>query len=113
MPNTNTKDFSPNNSSFAHFSEQTYQLLIIDPAVEDYQSLVAGVTPNTEVHILEKDRDGIEQITEILSSPPPSSYLGEGPLVREGEGTSGQASPSPRLRVPPPSTSSPTAVPAA
>ncbi len=42
-------------------------MVIIDPTVSDYQSLAAGVRPNTEVHILDPNRDGIEQITEILT----------------------------------------------
>ncbi len=42
------------------------QLAIIDPTVEDYQMLAAGVLPGTEVVILDSNRDGIEQITEIL-----------------------------------------------
>jgi len=43
-------------------------LVIIDPTVSDYQSLAAGVKPATFVHILNPNRDGIEQITEILGA---------------------------------------------
>ncbi|WGV29016.1 ELWxxDGT repeat protein [Halotia branconii] len=43
------------------------RLVFIDPTVEDYQSLVAGVLPNTEVVILDAARDGVEQISEILT----------------------------------------------
>jgi Ca2+-binding RTX toxin-like protein len=42
------------------------QLAIIDPTVEEYQMLAAGVVPGTEVVILDSNRDGVEQITEIL-----------------------------------------------
>ncbi|WP_199248959.1 DUF4347 domain-containing protein [[Phormidium] sp. ETS-05] len=58
------------------------QLLVIDPQVEDYQQLAAGIQPGVQLLILEKDRDGIEQITAYLSSPPPSPSLGEGTGVR-------------------------------
>jgi hypothetical protein len=41
-------------------------IAFIDSQVEDYQSLVAGVKPGTEVVVLDRDKDAIEQITEIL-----------------------------------------------
>ncbi|MGL5195483.1 MAG: DUF4347 domain-containing protein, partial [Chroococcales cyanobacterium] len=56
------------NSSFL-----SRQLVIIDPQVDDYQTLAAGIAPASEVHILDPHRDGIAQITEILS--PGSSSL--------------------------------------
>ena len=43
------------------------QIVFIDSQVEDYQLLAAGVVPGTEVVVLESDRNGIEQITEVLS----------------------------------------------
>ncbi|WP_236508538.1 DUF4347 domain-containing protein, partial [Tychonema sp. BBK16] len=42
-------------------------LVFIDSNVEDYQSLISGVSPNAEVIILDETRDGIEQITERLA----------------------------------------------
>ncbi|MGL5195223.1 MAG: DUF4347 domain-containing protein, partial [Chroococcales cyanobacterium] len=56
-------------------------MVIIDPNVDQWQILAAGVRPNTEVHILDPNRDGIEQITEILSSAPPCPKIGEGPAI--------------------------------
>ncbi|WP_445240479.1 DUF4347 domain-containing protein [Microcoleus vaginatus] len=41
-------------------------IAFIDTQVEDYQSLIAGVTPGTEVVVLDGNRDAIDQITEIL-----------------------------------------------
>ncbi|MCU0543976.1 MAG: DUF4347 domain-containing protein [Oscillatoriaceae cyanobacterium Prado104] len=41
-------------------------IAFIDDRVEDYQSLVAGVKPGTEVVILDARRDAIDQITEVL-----------------------------------------------
>ncbi len=47
---------------------QIAQILFIDSGVEDYPLLTEGVTPGTEVHIINSNDDGIEQITAILSS---------------------------------------------
>ncbi|MEH2461293.1 DUF4347 domain-containing protein [Nostoc sp.] len=44
------------------------QLVFIDSQVENYQSLVAGVLPNTTVVVLDPNRDGIEQISQVLAS---------------------------------------------
>ncbi|MBW4614810.1 MAG: DUF4347 domain-containing protein [Desmonostoc vinosum HA7617-LM4] len=46
--------------------QSTVRLVFIDSAVEDYQSLAAGVLPDTEVVILDAKRDGIAQISEVL-----------------------------------------------
>ncbi|MEG4634862.1 DUF4347 domain-containing protein, partial [Microcoleus sp. AR_TQ3_B6] len=43
------------------------QLIFIDSSVEDYQSLINGVSPNAEVIILDEKLDGIEQITQRLA----------------------------------------------
>ena len=42
-------------------------IAFIDKKVEDYQSLIAGVKPGTEVVVLDGHRDAIAQITEILA----------------------------------------------
>ena len=42
------------------------RLVFIDPRVEAYQSLAAGVLPDTEVIILGADQDGVEQISQVL-----------------------------------------------
>ena len=42
-------------------------IAFIDRQVADYQSLIAGVTPGTEVVVLDGKRDAIDQITEILA----------------------------------------------
>jgi len=41
-------------------------IAFIDSQVEDYQSLMAGVKPGTEVVILDGKKDAIAQITEVL-----------------------------------------------
>ncbi|MEG5213399.1 FG-GAP-like repeat-containing protein, partial [Microcoleus sp. ARI1-A5] len=42
-------------------------LVFIDSSVEDYQSLISGVSPKAEVIILDETLDGIKQITERLT----------------------------------------------
>ncbi|MEG4092051.1 FG-GAP-like repeat-containing protein, partial [Microcoleus sp. Pol12B4] len=42
-------------------------IAFIDPKVENYQSLIAGVKPGTEVVVLDGNRDTIDQITDILA----------------------------------------------
>ncbi|WP_293348402.1 MULTISPECIES: DUF4347 domain-containing protein [unclassified Microcoleus] len=42
-------------------------IAFIDTRVPDYQSLVAGVTPGTEVVVLDGQKDAIPQITQILA----------------------------------------------
>jgi hypothetical protein len=42
-------------------------LLFIDPTVENYQSLIAGVAPGTEIHVLSPLQNAIAQITNTLT----------------------------------------------
>ncbi|MEG5116339.1 DUF4347 domain-containing protein, partial [Microcoleus sp. A2-C5] len=44
------------------------QIVFVDSAVEDWQSLAAGVKPGIEVILVDRTRDGIEQISEALQS---------------------------------------------
>ncbi|MEH2158095.1 DUF4347 domain-containing protein [Nostoc sp.] len=46
----------------------THNLVFIDTAVEDYQILINGVIPNTEVFVIQPTQNGVEQITEILAT---------------------------------------------
>ena len=46
----------------------TKNLAIVDSQVENYELFLAGVKRGTEVILLDRSRDGIEQIAEILSS---------------------------------------------
>ncbi|MFS0514382.1 DUF4347 domain-containing protein [Nostoc sp. UIC 10607] len=41
-------------------------IIFIDRAVIDYESLIAGVKPDTSIVILDSNKDGVEQITEAL-----------------------------------------------
>ena len=50
-------------------------LVIIDAGVEDSQALVDGVVEGAAVAVLDRDRDGIRQITEILSQHPQLTSL--------------------------------------
>jgi glucose/arabinose dehydrogenase len=42
-------------------------VLFVDPTVKSYQNLLTGVNPGTEVVILDTFRDGVQQISEVLS----------------------------------------------
>ena len=44
-----------------------FHLVFVDSNVEDYQSLISGVSLNAEVIILDETLGGIEQITERLA----------------------------------------------
>ncbi|AVH68999.1 DUF4347 domain-containing protein [Nostoc sp. 'Lobaria pulmonaria (5183) cyanobiont'] len=46
----------------------THNLVFIDTAVEDYQSLINGVIPSTEVFVIDPTQNGVEQITQILAT---------------------------------------------
>ena len=44
------------------------QIVFIDPRVEEYQTLAQSAEPRTETFILDRARDGVEQITRLLAS---------------------------------------------
>ncbi|MBD2776833.1 DUF4347 domain-containing protein, partial [Iningainema tapete] len=48
-------------------------LVVIDPKVEDYAMLAANVHEGANVFILDINRDGVEQITEVLGQHPAST----------------------------------------
>ncbi len=43
-------------------------IVFIDPNIDDYETLKAGVKPGLEVVLLDSSRDGIVQITEVLKT---------------------------------------------
>ncbi|MCL1468838.1 DUF4347 domain-containing protein, partial [Argonema galeatum] len=54
----------------------TQKLVIIDPRVEAYEILAAGVRDSAKVIIIDPNFDGIEQITEALNNyPAPSLHI--------------------------------------
>ncbi len=54
-------------SSISALSERR-EIVFIDTRVDDYQTLMSGISPSAETILLDSTRDGIEQITEILRS---------------------------------------------
>ncbi len=46
----------------------THNLVFIDTAVPEYESLVNGVILNTEVFVIDSTQNGVEQITKILAN---------------------------------------------
>ena len=61
---------SANNQIQSLSINSTQEIIFIDRGVEDYQSLVNGVKPGIEIVVLDSNRDGIEQITEVLTQNP-------------------------------------------
>jgi Ca2+-binding RTX toxin-like protein len=55
-----------NNKNQNLISSLTRGIVFIDPKVDDYQTLKAGVKPNLEVVLLDDDCNGISQITQAL-----------------------------------------------
>lgn len=51
----------------SHTPMPTKSILFIDSGVADYQSLLDGVRPGTEIVLLDANRDGVMQITAILN----------------------------------------------
>jgi hypothetical protein len=47
--------------------QQSASLLFVDKGVSDYESLIQGAQPGTEVHVLDSAGDAIAQITQTLS----------------------------------------------
>ena len=52
-------------SAYAAPSERQ-EIVFIDTSVEDYQTLIEGINRDAEVILLDANRDGIEQIAELL-----------------------------------------------
>lgn len=44
----------------------TQEIIFVDSSINDYQTLLSGIDPNIEVVMLDAERDGVEQIAEIL-----------------------------------------------
>ncbi|MGI2905560.1 DUF4347 domain-containing protein [Tolypothrix sp. VBCCA 56010] len=55
-----------NNSLVKSVAQEKREIIFIDPTVEDYQSLIAGINPQTKIVILDRMKDGVSQITENL-----------------------------------------------
>jgi uncharacterized delta-60 repeat protein len=49
-------------------SPRDRSIAIIDPAVPNYAHLVAGITAETDVYVLDADQDAIAQISQILAA---------------------------------------------
>ncbi|MBW4686428.1 MAG: DUF4347 domain-containing protein [Komarekiella atlantica HA4396-MV6] len=57
-----------NNSSAVNVLEASTNIVFIDTAVSNYQSLVAGIMLGSEVVILDNTQDALAQITEFLAA---------------------------------------------
>ncbi|MCT7960571.1 DUF4347 domain-containing protein [Laspinema sp. D1] len=56
------------NLSTSGLSALSRQLVIIDPGVTDYQTLISVIPPKTEIYILDPNLEGIAQIGAILGN---------------------------------------------
>ncbi|MCL1470541.1 FG-GAP-like repeat-containing protein [Argonema antarcticum] len=65
--NSDLIDIQGNHQPFNQMGVGYQNIAFIDPTVKDYQSLIAGIVPNTEIVLLDPTRDGVEQITQILA----------------------------------------------
>ncbi|NQZ58415.1 MAG: DUF4347 domain-containing protein, partial [Lentisphaeraceae bacterium] len=54
------------NEQAAATQNQVSEILFIDENVENYQEILDGLERNVEVHVLDADKNGISQISEIL-----------------------------------------------
>ncbi|MDB5599395.1 MAG: hypothetical protein JWN71_1439, partial [Xanthobacteraceae bacterium] len=45
-----------------------HEVVFIDSRVPDLQTLIAGVAPGVDVHVLDADRDGVQQIADYLAA---------------------------------------------
>ncbi|GAX43114.1 Integrins alpha chain [Tolypothrix sp. NIES-4075] len=55
-----------NNSLVKSVLQKEREIIFIDPTVEDYESLIAGINPDTKVVILDRMKDRVSQISEAL-----------------------------------------------
>jgi Domain of unknown function (DUF4347)/Bacterial Ig domain/Calx-beta domain len=58
---------SPLSDSSLQWGQSATTLLFVDAGVKNYQALVAGAQPGTEVHVLNASQDAIAQITTVLT----------------------------------------------
>ncbi|MBD1899508.1 DUF4347 domain-containing protein [Trichocoleus sp. DQ-A3] len=68
-PNQAGQGIAGENSSVVETSstQRVQKIVFIDSTVENYQSLAAGVEPETEVFILNPMQDGVAQIAQVLA----------------------------------------------
>ena len=65
---THLRSHSSKDSKIKASAHPQKALIVIDPGVEDYQTLAAGAIAGATVAILDADRNGVEQITELLET---------------------------------------------
>jgi len=44
------------------------QIVVVDPNIDDFDTFLSGITTETEVFVLDAKRDGVQQITNILTA---------------------------------------------
>ena len=64
---SNAHGWNLNYSTAANAIEQAGGIVFIDAGIEDYQTLIAGLKPGTEVAALDPTRNAVEQIGQYLA----------------------------------------------
>ena len=59
---------TPNSAQSAIPNSHSKSLVFIDSGLDDYQTLAGGVVPGAEIVILDKNGNGVEQITAKLQT---------------------------------------------
>lgn len=67
LPSSSTLSNSSATADLHTALPRSASLLFIEQTVDNYQSLLAGVAPGTEVHVLDGTQDAIAQITNVLT----------------------------------------------
>ena len=55
-----------NSSKPERSASASSQVVFIDPTVTDYEALLAGIAPGTEVYLLDRQEAGLAQIAQVL-----------------------------------------------
>ncbi|TAN58007.1 MAG: DUF4347 domain-containing protein [Rhodospirillales bacterium] len=64
---TAASDLSHNDTQQTAEPQAKHEIVFIDSSVTDWQSLAEGLRDGVEVHVLDADRDGLQQIAEVLA----------------------------------------------
>ncbi|MBF0393966.1 MAG: DUF4347 domain-containing protein, partial [Alphaproteobacteria bacterium] len=63
---------------------ERHEVVVVDTSVEDWQSLVAGMNPNTPMILLEPDKDGMSELEQMAAALSQFDDLDAIHLVAEG-----------------------------
>lgn len=70
--NSALKEFHVGSSNIVSTSNG---VVVFDPRVDNLSLLLAGLRPGLQAHVLERDRDGVQQIADLLQDHPTDSLI--------------------------------------